>query len=692
MNLRMLLAGSIMLAASLGTNAQVRRCNTTEKFQELLLQDPSAAQVKEKTFRDAQNYSDANRSNKSGSRALLVVPVVVHIMHTGEAIGVGKNLSEAQILSQIDVLNEDYQFRNADTASIPAVFRPVAGNVGFEFRMATVDPDGNATNGIDRVNMGVGATWSDNWKDQTSWDNDNYLNLWVADIGGSLLGYATFPNSGPATEDGVALHYKYFGRDPLNPVNSNFDLGRTATHEIGHYFGLEHTFQGACGGNTAANCSNGGDGICDTPPTAGENYGCSSATQNTCTETPVNQRDMWMNYMDYSDDRCMYMFTQGQVDVMRGILNTSRATLLSSPASQSQNFFSYNGQVVDARTNAPVPNAKVLFYNGNSKLAYTTDASGTFTTPTFREGTYSVYAGKWGYGTTEYVQNTFIDSNSTALTIAIDPNHYYDDFTLDYDWTTSGNASTGAWEIGKPLATDYNGEDANAGADVTNDFTDFAFVTGNGGGQAGNDDVDGGTAVLTSPIFDLTGYVKPYLSYYRWFFNAGGQNGDPFNDTLTISLSNGTNTVVLEKVAGQTFNNWTFSNYKLGDLITATATMQLIVSIDDEDPGHIVEGGFDKFEVVDSLPPSGIGSSVAETRVSIYPNPNSGSFTVQLTQAQQGPVSVMVMNTAGQVVYSYEPGDVRLPLNISGRPAGVYLVRVQTPQGVSTSRVLLMGK
>ncbi|MDX2003562.1 MAG: M43 family zinc metalloprotease [Chitinophagales bacterium] len=692
MQFKSLFVGAAILIASHSVSAQVNRCNTTEKYQELLAKDPTVADKKAQVIQLAKNYAASQGANKS-QRALLVVPVVVHVMHTGEAVGTGKNISDAQILSQIEVLNEDYQFRNADTASIPAVHRPVAGNVGFEFRLATVDPDGNPTNGIDRVNMGSGATWSDSWKDQTSWDNQSYLNIWVADIGNSLLGYATFPNTTSPTQDGVAIHYRYFGRAPQNPFNSDFDLGRTATHEVGHYFALEHTFQGACGGNTANNCGNGGDGICDTPPTSAANYGCNlSITRNTCTETPADKPDQWMNYMDYMDDACLFMFTAEQADVMNGVLNSSRDGLLSSPAAQSQNFFSYGGQVVNAVTNAPVANAKVAFFNGNAKVEYTTDANGNFTTPSFREGTYTVYAGKWGYGTTEYVQNTLIDSNSSGFTIPIQPNIYYDDFTFDYGWSVATTASSGEWVQGRPVGTDYQGEEANPGADVSNDFTGFALVTGNGGGQAGNDDVDNGEANLFSPTFDLSNYNEPYLSYYPWFFNGGGQ-GDPLNDTLSISITNGIDTVLIETLAGTGNNVWAYRNYKLKDLINPTATMRLLVSVDDEGGGHIVEAGFDKFQVVDSLPDTISSVSQIERNLfNVYPNPTKGSVTIKLDPSITGEVVVELLDVSGRQLQTNQlqvQGNGHVQLNLSQQAAGIYLVRVQSASGTAIRRLVV---
>lgn len=672
-------------------HAQIQRCHTDEYLQQLKNSDPGLESRMELARQQALRFRNAPAAQKSGARAMITIPVVVHVMHNGEALGAGANISDAQILSQFEVLNEDYKALNSDIASVPAHFAAITGNVDLEFCLAQLDPEGNPTTGIDRVSMGASGTWSDNRKPGTIWDNSQYLNLWVAPISGGTLGYATFPGTSPDA-DGVVIDYRYFGKAPANPFSSDFDLGRTATHEIGHWLGLEHTFQGGCSGTSASDCATQGDRICDTPPTANANYGCNlSTTRNTCTETPANLPDMWMNFMDYMDDACLFMFTQEQAAEMRAVLNTSRASIQNSVACDASNLFSFSGKVVDAQTGQGVEFAKVLF-TGTGKYEVETDADGNFSSQNFREGTYDVYAGKWGYMTFRYSANTFIDAGTTSLTIPIEPGFYYDDFILDFGWGASGTASSGLWERGFPIETTYNGDASNPGEDVPGDFGDDCYVTGNGGGSAGNDDVDEGNAVLTSPLFDLTGYQEPYISYHRWFFNGGGQ-GTP-DDQLTLTLSNGTQTVTLETVdASSSSSQWTFQNFRVKDFITPTNTMLFSLETSDQSgTGHLVEAGLDLFQVVDSLP-SAAFALPSEDALSffVYPNPAHGLVHIQWIKPVQQ-FLIHISDASGKLVFAQRiDGNKNFhSIDVSSLPDGIYLIKATSGRSVTQRKLVVM--
>lgn len=282
------------------------------------------------------------RLQKTGTtnrqQAIYQVPVVVHVIHNGEAVGTGRNISDAQILSQIEVLNEDYQRLNSDVSETPAEFQSVAGSIDLEFVMAKQDPEGLATNGIVRV-AGSKSSWTinDNYelKSLSYWPSEDYLNIWVCNLSG-LLGYAQFPvsnlpglenSSDNALTDGVVIAYNAFGsiEDGSFPLLSKYNEGRTTTHELGHFFGLRHTW-----GDDEGECS-GTDYVNDTPNQAGSSSGCPTHPQTTCGVSA-----MFQNYLDYTDDDCMNLFTQDQVSRMIAVLENSprRASLLTSPGLQ----------------------------------------------------------------------------------------------------------------------------------------------------------------------------------------------------------------------------------------------------------------------------------------------------------------------------------------------------------------------
>jgi len=657
-------------------NAQVQRCHTDEYLEELKKADTGLEARIEQARLQSATFRNSKSAQKNGARAIITIPVVVHVMHNDEAIGTGANISDAQILSQFEVLNEDYNALNADITDVPAHFSGVVGNAELEFCLAQLDPEGNPTTGIDRVSMGATGNWSDNRKPNTIWDNSKYLNLWVAPISGGTLGYATFPGTS-SNADGVVVDYRYFGKAPENPFNSDFELGRTATHEIGHWLGLDHSFQSGCSGLTAANCRTQGDRICDTPPTSNANYGCNlSVNRNTCTETPTDLPDMWMNYMDYMDDACLFMFTQEQVDEMRAALNTSRAGIPNSIACDAGNLFSFSGQVVDAQSGQGVADAKVLF-TGTGNYEVETDANGNFTSPNFREGTYAIYAGKWGFMTHEFSPNEFIDAGTVSFTIPIESGTYYDDFILDYGWGASGNAGSGFWERGFPIETEYNGNASNPGDDVPGDFGDDCYVTGNGGGSAGSDDVDDGAVALISPLFNLLTYADPHINYYRWFFNDGGQ-GSP-DDEMVITLSNGIETVFLEQIdASESSSQWTFRNFRVLDYLTPTNTMQFTIETSDQSgTGHLVEGGLDLFRVVDSLPSSVSITPKNAEHLFVYPNPAKTALTV-VFETKESNFEILLTEMSGRLLKRavYAGTENTIQLDARDLPDGVYFIKL----------------
>lgn len=313
------------------------RCGTVEYSEKLQQQKASESTRQfEEWMRSKQLKRAKDRGTHREQTATYQVPVVVHVIHNGEAEGTGTNISDAQIISQIDVLNKDYKRLNADAVNTPAMFLPFAGVFDIEFVLAKRDPEGLATIGIVRE-QGSQTSWTmrDNYelKETSYWPAEDYLNIWVCNIT-DYLGYAQFPISGlsglensstNALTDGVVIAYRAFGSsdDGAFDLDPDYNKGRTATHEIGHFFGLRHIWgddAGACGGN--------GDYVADTPDQSSSTSGCVTS-RTTCSNS-----NMIMNYMDYTDDECMNLFTEDQVNRMITVIENSirRESLLSSHA------------------------------------------------------------------------------------------------------------------------------------------------------------------------------------------------------------------------------------------------------------------------------------------------------------------------------------------------------------------------
>jgi hypothetical protein len=269
-------------------------------------------EVEEQTRRSIESGQAMRTAAK-----LTTIPVVVHVVHrTAE-----ENISDAQVNSQIKVLNRDFRATNTDKRKVPAPWKSLVMDSKIQFALATKDPRGKKTSGITRTATTAEAFGADNSVKSKKtggvnpWPTDRYLNIWVCNLGDGLLGYAQFPG-GPAATDGVVVLYTAFGTQ--GTVSAPFNKGRTATHEVGHFLNLRHIWgdRNDCSGN---------DFVSDTPPAQRANTGKPKFPHVTCNNGPNG--DMFMNYMDYVDDAAMFMFTVSQVARMNATLAGPRKKL-----------------------------------------------------------------------------------------------------------------------------------------------------------------------------------------------------------------------------------------------------------------------------------------------------------------------------------------------------------------------------
>lgn len=312
---------SISISAQNTATTPIHRCGTVHYTEVQKANNPGLAEIMEQDEIDLTNYIKANQN--TDSKVIITIPVVVHVIYNSAVPS--QNISTAQIISQINVLNKDFRRLNSDSSSTPAPWKSLAADCQIEFCLARQDPNGNPTLGITRTQT-TKSTFDISSNEckftaqggKDAWDRNKYLNLWVVpdinDNGESgILGYAQFPG-GSATTDGVVIGYEYFGTN--GTASYPYNKGRTTTHEVGHFFNLRHIW------GDDGNACWGDDQVGDTPNQASENYDAPTypLTDACATASPGV---MFMNYMDYTDDRAMNIFTVGQRTRMLGVLNTN---------------------------------------------------------------------------------------------------------------------------------------------------------------------------------------------------------------------------------------------------------------------------------------------------------------------------------------------------------------------------------
>ena len=309
----------LLVSISLTTIAQ-ERCGTEIHTENMMKKNASYAIARNKVNFQTEKWIK-NHPNHS-EKTIITIPIIVHVLWKTNT----HNISDAQIQSQIDVLNEDYRRANIDKINTPNVWQTIAADSEIEFCFGSTDQNGNPTTGIERIQTTHGKFGMNSDIHTSSaggaddWPNDDYLNIWVCDIQSGLLGYASPPSNWIGDGDGLVIGYQYFGR--IGNVQAPYHKGRTATHEIGHWLNLDHIWGGW------GNCGN--DQVNDTPKQEKENYSCPAfpLNPNSC-NTTNSSGDMFMNYMDYTNDACMNLFTNGQKTRMLAAINNYRSNMLS---------------------------------------------------------------------------------------------------------------------------------------------------------------------------------------------------------------------------------------------------------------------------------------------------------------------------------------------------------------------------
>ncbi|MCC7301578.1 MAG: T9SS type A sorting domain-containing protein [Bacteroidia bacterium] len=522
---------SMLLACSVPAMAQqVVPCHTMEHMEELFLQDPLKRAVfneEEKKFEEILR-NNPELQTQGGPR---IIPVVFHIIHVGGT----ENISKAQVLDQMRILNEDFRRLNPDTVNTPGPFKPLAGDANIEFRLAQKDPSGNCTDGIVRKYSPLSVNARDNVKAVSYWPATKYFNIWVVKSidangnPGTILGYAQFPNLLPISPgtDGVVLRHDVvgdIGTAATGPF-ANYN-GRTLCHEAGHWLNLRHIWGDAVCGN---------DQVSDTPTHLGANSGCPTFPYNVGSQcNPGPNGEMYVNYMDYTDGNCQNMFSVGQCTRMNTTLSGARANIWSA-----SNLTATGTDGSPAVLCAPVaqisPFVPALICAGDSVLFKDMSYNGTVSN---RNWSFQGGSPSSSTDSTEYVTYSTPGIYSVTLTVS---NTAGTNTATKTGWivVSAGTAQYSTWNY-------YEGFDAsqlpsdwavyNLGGDaVTWTITNTAsWFGGSSVRYVNSSGLTGQVDELISPSVNMTSINSPKLYYYVSYAQRDANSDDKLRILVSI--------------------------------------------------------------------------------------------------------------------------------------------------------------
>jgi len=613
-----------------------------------------------------------------------IIPVVVHIIHNGGT----ENISEAQIQSQIDVLNEDFRKKQGTKGDGTGV------DTEIQFCLAKITPDGKCTNGIVRVQSDLTnhQTYQRSLLKQLSyWDNVRYLNIYVVkniNNGSGTLGYASFPG-GPADEDGVVVRHDYFGR--VGTASASF--GRTTTHEISHWFGLYHTFQDGCGTDTCTS----GDKVCDTPPVAAPNYSCN--TVNSCHNDFPDQNDQLENYMDYTPDNCKSMFTLGQKNRMQATLNTIRAAISSpenltstgcdsgymSPACNVIADFFVNAQTVCSGNQLKYtvrafnnPTSFKWYFDGGSP------ASSTLANPEINYSTLGTYPVKLvvynTVGSDSLTRLGYITVINPPVGIPLPYSEGFEDLNFPSNGISIENNDNGVTWQRDTIAKAFDGK----GSAKINNLINTNY---------------GQSDAMILPSFDLSTFSGiPFLNF-KW---AYAKSDPTYSDELVVAVS---------KDCGV---NWNQIYRKTGDDL-ATGSTQTTPYIPDSSTLwktakinlnaykvyrnvlikiiNVTDGGNNLY--VDYINLGAINAGIEEERndfvEAVFPNPNNGEFSININNTDLSSVNIKVYDMMGKEINRDALNITLLDKNTlivkANIASGLYFISISNGNNIATEKI-----
>ena len=660
-------------------SAQERTCGMEAYMQEKMA-DPEFARehaenqlkFREEVARVAQNEGLSNRRNP------IVIPVAVHFPDGNEA---NRVCLEALAQNQIDILNADYTRTNADYAqwasassNYPGV---VPGAANIFFCLATLNHPANTDAQLVEGGPAVTIGWNfGNGNDQDArWGG--YMNFVVKNIGGGLLGYSPLGGS-IAAGQAVVMNLGAFGSGsgcPGNVPGAPYNLGRTVTHELGHFYNLNHTFN-ADGGGT---CGSGGDGIADTPEVANSNYGCPAAgSRNGCV---AGQKALTMDYMDYVNDACMYVFTTGQTNVVDAYINVLQAQFKPNVTECA-----FGPDFLMTASNSPqtaCPSA------GTAAFSFTFTAQSGF-----NENTVFTASGQPVGATVSFSPTSRSTTGPFTLTVSNFGGAALGDYTITVTGTSASITNTQNVTLNlrnTPCLSNGNSQFATSTTGVTfntiNNLNSGKSTGGYGNFTATPTNVNRSSAYpLTVKVNTDGNFQTQTKVWIDWNQNCSFNDaGEEYILGTATNTANGNTTaspLSITVPVGATLGNTTMRvSTKYVNTDDPGLPMSCLTEYDGETEDYTLnvqaQLGVDEF---------GVGN------FSIYPNPNKGQFMVSLNSSSNENVMITVYDIRGRKIYdnTFEnSSNFNQSINLNAVQSGMYLVKVSDGDKQATRKIIV---
>lgn len=700
---------SLFLAIVIGAGAHVSaqdRCGTMELLNLRFTQQPQLKIMFDQ--RELQLKQAIRQRSVSGNAqktaAAVTIPIVFHIVSNNQSL-----ITDAQIMAQLDTINRDYAGTNGSSSRVPSHFRSLFGQSGIQFCLAQRTPDNKITSGIERYSTNRSTfDYTNNLVKHAesggadAWDTDRYLNIWVSDLAGGTLGYATFPADGVPDEQGVVID---FGSLPGGIV-TGYNQGKTLTHELGHYFSLYHIWgddNGACTGT---------DEIDDTPNQANSTSTCPSGilTDN-CTRTAPGV--MYQNYMDYTSDGCLIMFTKQQVARMETAFDTYRSLLRQSDACTPINLKSKDASLKsisrpDQRICANTFTPQVVLVNSGAEVLTSVNINAVID-----DGTVQTY--RWTGSLATFAETTV---NLPALTTQ-EGNHVLTISTSNPNGAADQDSGNDALSLSfiyyepfdPPVTESFESLFPPQGWDIVNEDngttwekTTTAAKTGTASVKISNfeNEAVGQRDYLRSPTVNIANTDSAFVSFQvaaATYTNATAQ-GNVW-DTLQVMISTDcgqTYTSVYKKwgpslitrnattrtMFTPSANEWRNEQINISSFINQGEVLVAFVNTN----GNENDIYLDDINIRTVT----INPNLKEAGFLVLPNPTDGLVSVQFYPHPEGLQAVSIYNVSGEKILEQKiTGEVSTNVydfDLTNYASGLYIVKAEFADRVLTKKIV----